>query len=86
MWYLLLSSLFLARWKEASGVDAACGSCESGGFPASGTSSGSSLSNPGRKNRDVSESESMLYKNELFEVFDISLQTFIRVDVLLSLP
>ncbi|KAG7217426.1 hypothetical protein INR49_021593 [Caranx melampygus] len=53
------------RWREASGQDGACSSCESGGFgsgPSSGGGSGSfgsgaSLSNPGRKSRDVTQQQ-----------------------------
>lgn len=60
---------YISGWREASGADAACGSCESGGFETSGTStavagstwvtgSGSSaLSTPGRKIRDVSKTK-----------------------------
>lgn len=74
IWDLLLTSTFLPRWKEASGVDSACASCESSKIESSGTSSvgstnswvtgggSSGLSTPGRKIRDVAQSESMLYK------------------------
>ncbi|XP_035013046.1 zona pellucida sperm-binding protein 3 [Hippoglossus stenolepis] len=45
-------------WREASGVDGACDSCESGGFPTGGSGGksavGTGLSTPGRKIRDVS--------------------------------
>ncbi|XP_029378471.1 zona pellucida sperm-binding protein 3-like [Echeneis naucrates] len=66
---------FSGGWKEASGADAVCGSCESaglgpvissGGVGSSSSSSGSfgggipGLSTPGRKTRDVA-------KNEVFE-------------------
>lgn len=34
------ASPFLPRWKEASGANAACGSCESGGFESASSSSG----------------------------------------------
>ena len=75
IWYLLFSSLFLSRWKEAGGTDAACGSCESGqvdtpgkwggGQTSGGTTTGTSTANWGgasdRKIRDVSQTESMLY-------------------------
>lgn len=65
--YLLLSPPVLPRWKEASGADAVCGSCDSGissggiGAGATGGSWGAgggstSLSTPGRKVRDVSQS------------------------------
>lgn len=49
--YLPLTAPFLPRWVEASGADAACGSCDS---------AGGDLSNPGRKIRDVSQRQSML--------------------------
>uniref|UniRef100_A0A3B4YRX4 Zona pellucida sperm-binding protein 3 n=1 Tax=Seriola lalandi dorsalis TaxID=1841481 RepID=A0A3B4YRX4_SERLL len=59
---------YISGWKEAAGADAACGSCESGGFGSSGITSGgsgsfgsgggsTSLSTPGRKSRDVSQTE-----------------------------
>ncbi|XP_030281660.1 zona pellucida sperm-binding protein 3 [Sparus aurata] len=60
---------YIGGWKEASGADAACGSCESGlpvNSGSSGTGSGSwtggatSPSNPGRKSRAVSETQQMV--------------------------
>lgn len=36
----MLASPFLPRWNEASGANAACGSCESGGFGSAGSTSG----------------------------------------------
>ncbi|XP_076589244.1 zona pellucida sperm-binding protein 3-like [Chaetodon auriga] len=65
---------YMSGWREASGGDAACGSCDSGSFGSSGTTSGvigagtstgswgagggaPSLSAPGRKIRDVTQSE-----------------------------
>ncbi|XP_071344381.1 zona pellucida sperm-binding protein 3-like [Trachinotus anak] len=61
---------YISGWKEASGVDPACSSCESGGFITSGTSSvasgtgtstgSTSLSTPGRKIRDAP-------KDDIFE-------------------
>ncbi|XP_040894236.1 zona pellucida sperm-binding protein 3-like [Toxotes jaculatrix] len=65
---------YISGWKEASGADAACGSCESGGFSSSSTSTGviaaaastsswgtaggsATLSTPGRKIRDVTQTE-----------------------------
>ncbi|KAG7239384.1 hypothetical protein INR49_029239 [Caranx melampygus] len=56
---------YISGWREASGQDGACSSCESGGFgsgPSSGGGSGSfgsgaSLSNPGRKSRDVTQQQ-----------------------------
>ncbi|KAM7414416.1 hypothetical protein PAMA_019300 [Pampus argenteus] len=66
---------YINGWKEASGADAACGSCESGGFGSVGSSSGgttgtwgggggsSTLANPGRKIRDVKG----ITESEVFE-------------------
>lgn len=84
--YLMLAPPLLHRWKEASGADAVCGSCDSavssggigagaaGGSWSGGSGGGStSLSNPGRKVRDVSQS--MLSSITIF---------FIGVDIMLS--
>ncbi|XP_073328172.1 zona pellucida sperm-binding protein 3-like [Pagrus major] len=52
---------YINGWKEASGADGACGSCDSGSGSGSGGGSGiwtggaTSPANPGRKNRDVSQ-------------------------------
>ncbi|CAJ1056894.1 zona pellucida sperm-binding protein 3-like [Xyrichtys novacula] len=58
----------IGGWKEASGVHAACGSCDSGSLEAPGANTGAggswgssgtvtSVSSPGRKIREASESE-----------------------------
>ncbi|XP_070686392.1 zona pellucida sperm-binding protein 3-like [Pempheris klunzingeri] len=53
---------YINGWKEASGADGACSSCGSSASPYGGSAGGSwssggsaSLSNPGRKTRDVSQ-------------------------------
>ncbi|XP_008289239.1 zona pellucida sperm-binding protein 3-like [Stegastes partitus] len=56
---------YIAGWKEASGIDTACASCETGDFGASnsGVVSGTS-SNPGRKIRDVSKAQAEIVEWE----------------------
>ncbi|KAK0151955.1 Zona pellucida sperm-binding protein 3 [Merluccius polli] len=67
-------------WREASGVDAVCGSCESGsggGFAGGSGGSGGSFggntggfpSNPSRKTRSASESESTLSLMETIHIY-----------------
>ncbi|KAI9538184.1 hypothetical protein NQZ68_017917 [Dissostichus eleginoides] len=60
---------YINGWKEASGQDAACGSCESGGFGLTGGNQGAGIAaNPGqtagRKIRDVSQRENNVFEWE----------------------
>ncbi|KAF3836838.1 hypothetical protein F7725_004302 [Dissostichus mawsoni] len=60
---------YINGWKEASGQDAACGSCESGGFGGTGGNQGAGIAaNPGqtagRKIRDVSQRENNVFEWE----------------------
>lgn len=82
---LLLVSPFLCRWREASGADAACASCDSvsikpvassvgivGSGSASsswGTGTGSSGSHHERKIRDASTKDSMSIKIVKYLIF-----------------
>lgn len=63
---------YISGWKEASGVDAACGSCESESFNPSvsgsstwGGSPSSAFSDPRRKIRDVSQSQTFEWEGDV---------------------
>ncbi|XP_037621966.1 zona pellucida sperm-binding protein 3-like [Sebastes umbrosus] len=66
---------YINGWEEATGAHAACASCESAntgnglgslsGGTGTGTWGGTSLSNPGRKARDVSENESFEWEGDV---------------------
>ncbi|GAA6228986.1 zona pellucida sperm-binding protein 3-like [Lates japonicus] len=67
---------YINGWKEASGVDSACASCESSKIESSGTSVGSTnswvtgggssgLATPGRKIRDVAQSEILEWEGDV---------------------